>query len=124
MMTERIRSMRERVLTARPSLSSERLLLVTEAYKEFGGEAAPVFRANVFAYVLDHMKLVIRDGELLVGCTNEKIRSASIFPEYTGQWLLKKNEEGILGLDRLPVRPNDPLDVDPEDRENLRRKDP
>ena len=64
MMTERIRSMRERVLTARPSLSPERLLLVTEAYKEFAGEAAPVFRARVFAYVLDHMKVVIRDGEL------------------------------------------------------------
>ena len=117
MMTERIRSMRERVLTARPSLSPERLLLVTEAYREFAGEAAPVFRARVFAYILDHMKVVIRDGELLVGCANEKIRSASIFPEYTGQWLLKKNEEGVLGLDRLPVRPNDPLDVAPEDRD-------
>ncbi|MCD8123336.1 MAG: pyruvate formate-lyase [Clostridiales bacterium] len=119
MIAERIQKMREIVVNARPSLSAERLVLVTEAYREFGGEAAPVFRARVFAYVLDHMELLIRDGELLVGSTNKRIRSASVFPEYTGQWLLQKDENGMLGLDRLPVRPNDPLDVLPEDRETI-----
>lgn len=113
MLSERIKKMKEKMQNTRPSISPERLRLVTEAYKEHAGEAIPVFRANVFAHVLDHMDIVIRDEELLIGSTNKRMRCASIFPEYTGQWLL----DG--GLDRLPVRPNDPLDVYPEEREEI-----
>ena len=113
-MTDRISQMRSRLLNTRPSLSSERLLLATEAYKKHAGENIMTFRAHVFSEVLDHISVVIRDGELLVGATNKKARCASIFPEYTGQWLLDNG-----ALDRLPTRPTDPLDVPEEERQKI-----
>ena len=113
MLTNRIESLKKQLQDTKPSLSSERLLLATDAYKKYSGEAVPVFRAHVFAYVLDRMSVVIRDGELLVGSTNKRARCASIFPEYTGQWLL----DG--GIDSLPTRPTDPLDVPEEDRKEI-----
>lgn len=114
MLTKRIEMMRERLLKTKPSISSERLLLVTEAYKKYAGEATPIFRAHIFSYILEHMSVVIREGELLAGSTNKRVRSASIFPEYTGQWLLKEG-----ALDYLPVRTNDPLDVPTGEREQI-----
>ena len=106
--------MRKALLEVKPSLSSERLLLATEAYKKYAGEDIMQFRAHVFAYVLDHCSVVIREGELIVGSTNRLPRSASIFPEYTGQWLIRDN-----AIDRLPSRPTDPLEVLPEEREKI-----
>ena len=76
----RIPMMKKRLMDTKPSVSSERLLLATEAYKKYAGEAIMQFRAHIFAYVLDHMSVIIRDGELLVGSTNKRVRSASIFP--------------------------------------------
>lgn len=113
-MTDRIATMREKLINTRPSLTSERLLLATEAYQKYAGEAVMIFRAHVFAYVLEHMTVVIRPEDLLAGSTNKTPRGASIFPEYTGQWLAKDN-----AIDRLPTRENDPMDVAPEEREKI-----
>lgn len=40
------------------------------------------------------------------------MRCASLFSEYTGQWLTQQ-------IDTLPTRPNDPLDVPKEDRDEI-----
>lgn len=109
MPTERITRMKQRLLDTRPSISAERMLLATRAYQKYAGEATPIFRAKVFAYVLDHMSVVIGNGELIVGNQNKRFRCASIFPEYTGQWLREQ-------IDTLPTRPNDPLEVPLEER--------
>ena len=111
-MTDRIQMMKKRLLSTKPSISSERMKLATEAYQKFAGEATPIFRAKVFAYVLEHMSVVIGDGELIVGNQNKRFRCASLFPEYTGQWLADQ-------IDTLPVRPNDPLDVPQKDRDEI-----
>lgn len=108
MPTERITRMKQRLLDTRPSISAERMLLATRAYQKYAGEATPIFRAKVFAYVLDHMSVVIGNGELIVGNQNKRFRCASIFPEYTGQWLREQ-------IDTLPTRPNDPLEVPQEE---------
>lgn len=110
MISKRISMMKKRLLTTKPSLSSERMVLVTEAYQKFAGEAIPIFRAKVFAYILDHMSIMIGDGELIVGSQNNRFRCASVFPEYTGSWLKEQ-------ISILPTRPNDPLDVTPEDKD-------
>lgn len=112
MMTERVAMMKKRLLGTKPSISAERMLLATEAYQKYAGEAVPIFRAKVFAYVLEHMSVVIGDGELIVGSQNKRFRCASLFPEYTGQWLTQQ-------IDDLPNRPNDPLDVPKEDRDAI-----
>lgn len=110
-MTPRIAALKGQMLAVKPSISPERLLLATEAYKKYAGEPIMLFRAHVFEYVLEHMSVVIRGGELLVGSANRRPRCASIFPEYTGQWLL---EDGA--LDSLPSRSTDPMEVYPEER--------
>ena len=109
MPTERIIRMKQRLLSTRPSISAERMLLATRAYQKYAGEETQIFRAKVFAYVLDHMSVVIGGGELIVGNQNKRFRCASIFPEYTGQWLREQ-------IDTLPTRPNDPLEVPAEER--------
>ena len=109
MPTERIIRMKQRLLGTRPSISAERMLLATRAYQKYAGEETRIFRAKVFAYVLDHMSVVIGGGELIVGNQNKRVRCASIFPEYTGQWLREQ-------IDTLPTRPNDPLEVPAEER--------
>lgn len=111
-MTPRVEMMKKRMLATKPSISAERMLLATEAYKKYAGEAVPIFRAKVFAYVLEHMSVVIGDGELIVGNQNKRFRCASLFPEYTGQWLKDQ-------IDTLSTRPNDPLDVPAEDRDAI-----
>ncbi len=68
-MNERIIKLREQSRKAIPSFSPERALLITDFYK--GGAAhklsAPVARALAFKYILEHKKICINDGELIVG---------------------------------------------------------
>ena len=112
MLSERIAMMKNRLLKTKPSISAERMILTTEAYKLYAGEAIPIFRAKVFAYVLRNMSVVIGDGELIVGNQNKRFRCASIFPEYTGQWLKAQ-------IDTLSTRSADPLDVPKEERDAI-----
>lgn len=112
MLSERISMMKKRLLSTKPSLSSERMTLVTKAYQMYAGEAVPIFRAKVFAYILRNMSIMIGDGELIVGSQNNRFRCASVFPEYTCKWLREQ-------LPILPIRPNDPLDVTKEDADEI-----
>ena len=66
-MTERVRALREQSVALQPYLSAERALLVTEASKAAGVDSAPVARARIFAYVLEHKAICINEGELIVG---------------------------------------------------------
>ena len=81
-MKERVRQLKAEYLKAKPSISAERIILATEAAKKYAGEPIYLFRAHIFAYVLDHKAVIIRDGELLVGTLTEQIRAACVFPEY------------------------------------------
>lgn len=113
MLNERLQRMKKRCLETRPNITPERLRLATEAYQKYAGEAVPVFRAKVLAYVLDHMTILINDDELIVGTPTSTYRGANLFPEYTStKWL--KSE-----LDDFPTRPADPYDLKPEDREEI-----
>jgi formate C-acetyltransferase len=93
-----------------PSITAERLLLATEAHRKFAGEPAPVFRAKVAAYVMDHMTQLIGEDELIVGMPTNAFRGANLVPEYTStKWLLPE-------LDRFPVRDRDRYHITPENR--------
>ena len=47
MRTPRIDRMRERHFNTTPCITAEHLVLQTQAYKQFAGDAVPVFRAKV-----------------------------------------------------------------------------
>ena len=46
MMTERVAMMKKRLLGTKPSISAERMLLATEAYQKYAGEAVPILHAD------------------------------------------------------------------------------
>ena len=51
-MNERVQRMRDRLWDTRPCITAERLVLDTEAYKKFAGDAVPIFRAKVIKYIM------------------------------------------------------------------------
>ena len=85
--SERVKALRESVLSQTPSVCIERARYVTEAYKEY--ENAPVYikRAKAVEKILKNMTIYIKDGELIVGNQASNERTAPIFPEYAAKWM-------------------------------------
>ena len=110
MMTDRVACLKQRFLDAEPTITAERLLLATEAYKKYAGDAVPIFRAEVLAYVMEHIDVHIREDELIVGAMSSAIRAALIFPEYQAtDWLISE-------MDHISTRPRDKLYISDEDK--------
>ena len=82
-MRERIRKLRERTLQAKPRVSAERALLLTEFEKTEGARQAstPVRRALAFKYILENKKLCIGEGELIVGERGPEPAATPTYPE-------------------------------------------
>lgn len=113
MLTERIQKMRNKLWDTRPCITAERLVLATEAYQKFAGEAIPVFRAKVVKHIMERMTTLILEDELIVGTATNKYRGANLHPEFqSSSWY-------ISDIDEFPVRTKDPYDVSPQDREQI-----
>ncbi|HIU25679.1 MAG TPA: formate C-acetyltransferase/glycerol dehydratase family glycyl radical enzyme [Candidatus Copromorpha excrementigallinarum] len=113
MLTDRLKRMREKYFNSRPCITAERLVLATEAYKKFAGDAVPIFRAKVVKYIMENMTTLIMDDELIVGTPTNKYRGANLHPEFqSSSWY-------ISDIDEFPVRKTDPYDISPEDRETI-----
>lgn len=81
-MNDRIAKLREQSVTTEPTLSIERAVLVTEAYKKYAGKVSvPVLRALTFQHLMENKTIVINDGELIVGERGPAPQSAPTFPE-------------------------------------------
>ncbi len=106
--------MRNKLWDSRPCITSERIVLETEAYKKFAGDAIPIFRAKVVNYIMEHMTTLIMDDELVVGTPTNKFLGANLHPEFQSSTKFYLDE-----LDEFPVRTKDPYDVSPEDREKI-----
>lgn len=113
MLNERIQRMREKYLSTTPCITAERMVLATEAYKEFAGEAAPIFRAKVARYVMENMTTLVMEDEMIVGTPTDKYLGANMFPEYTSSTWLRGD------IDEFPVRKTDPYRISAEDREQI-----
>lgn len=112
MLNERLQRMREKLYNSRPCITAERLVLQTEAYQKFAGDAIPLFRAKVVRYIMENMTTLIMDDELIVGTASNKYRGANLHPEFQSSTKFYMEE-----LDEFPVRTKDPYDISPEDRE-------
>jgi len=81
-MNNRIAKLREQSVTTIPTLSIERAVLVTEAYKKYAGKVSiPVLRALTFKHLMEHKTIVINEGELIVGERGPAPQSAPTYPE-------------------------------------------
>ena len=82
--------MKEKHLNTVPSITAERLVLETEAYKKFAGEAVPIFRAKVVKYIMENMTPIILDDELIVGTATNAYRGANLHPEFqSSSWYIR-----------------------------------
>ena len=113
-MTKRVEKLRQQSLEAEETLSSERAGLLTEFYmQEVGLMSAPVKRALAFKYLLDHKKICIQDGELIVGEKGMTLKNAPTFPELCCH--------SLEDLDVLNQREKTSFKVDSETREHYEK---
>jgi pyruvate formate-lyase/glycerol dehydratase family glycyl radical enzyme len=82
-MNERVRRLREQSIKARPHISLQRAILITEFYKsDVANElSAPVRRALAFKHLLENKSVYIGDGELIVGERGPVPKAVSTYPE-------------------------------------------
>ena len=82
-MRERIRKLRKQSVAAKPYISPERAILITEFYEsETANQASiPMRRALAFKHVLENKKICINDGELIVGERGSAPKETSTYPE-------------------------------------------
>ncbi len=82
-MRERIRKLRKQSLAAKPYVSPERAILITEFYesKTANRASTPVKRALAFKHLLQNKKICINDGELIVGERGSAPKETPTYPE-------------------------------------------
>ena len=83
-MNDRVTRLRERSLSAQPSISDERSLLMTEFYREhLGRHSAPVLRALAFRHLCERKTIAIGPDELIVGERGPAPKATPLYPELT-----------------------------------------
>lgn len=98
-MNSRLEHLKDEILSAEPRLCVERARIYTRVYRE--NENLPIVRKRALALraTLEESAIYINDGELIVGNTASRARSAAIFPEYAVNWIFKE----IDGIDNRPA---------------------
>ena len=110
MSTPRVKRMREKYFNTIPTITSERLVLATEAYKKFAGDAVPIFRAKVVKHIMENMTTLIMDDELIVGTATNTYKGANLHPEFqSSSWY-------ISDIDEISTRDKDPYYISPKDK--------
>jgi len=111
--TERIAYLREKVLSTKPSVCTERALFYTEVYRDNEDQPVIIKRALALQKTLEKMTIFIDEGELIVGNQSSGHRAAPIFPEYAVDWLPEE-------MDELDKRPGDAFFITEEHKEELK----
>lgn len=113
MLTARVQRMKDKYFNTIPTITAERLVLATEAYKKFAGESVPVFRAKVVNHIMENMTTLIMDDELIVGTATNAYRGANLHPDFqSSSWY-------ISDIDDFSTRDKDPYHISPEDKETI-----
>lgn len=112
-MTDRIARLKEQMLSAVPTICTERARFYTETYRVNEDKPVVLKRALALSRTLREMTIFINPGELIVGNHSSRNRGAPIFPEYAVEWVLKE-------LDEFEVRPGDAFFPDQAVKAELR----
>ena len=113
-MNNRIKRLRAQSQNAVPRISAERALLITEFYKNDLAQqvSVPVRRALAFKYILEHKKICINNGELIVGERGPEPRAVPTYPEI--------NLHSLQDLEILDTRPKVWFRVDEETKKTYK----
>ncbi len=112
--TDRIASLKGKMLNEPRSLSLEQALLITECYKENENLPRILQRAKSLALALNRIGIKIDPDELIVGNRTPGVRSGVVSPEAGISWLDKE-------IEQLGTRPQDKFNVMPEDIDKFRK---
>jgi pyruvate formate-lyase/glycerol dehydratase family glycyl radical enzyme len=103
---DRIKTLRQQSLDAKPYISPERAKLITEFYKSNESQkvSTPVQRALAFKYLLEKKAICIHKGELIVGERGPASKATPTYPEITAHSLkdlriLDKREKTSFSVD-------------------------
>jgi formate C-acetyltransferase len=111
--TERIARLKERMLSVKSTICTERAKIYTKAYQEHEDSPVILKRAYALEKTLKEMSIFIEDGELIVGNQSSVLRAAPIFPEYVTSWIINE-------LDEFDKRPGDAFFVTEEQKKELK----
>jgi len=106
-MNERIARLRERSLEAKPAISMERAVLITDYYKSdiAGRVSVPVLRALAFKHFLANKAIYIGDGELIVGERGPAPKATPTYPEICTHSM--EDLEILNSREKIPYRVGD-----------------
>ncbi|MFC1913198.1 glycyl radical protein [Chloroflexota bacterium] len=111
--TSRVQQARERVLGCKPSIDLERAKIVTESFIQTEGDPVVMRHAKAFREQCQRKKLLLQDGELIVGSPGGVIRAGNLAPDT--KWQLVGEE-----LDTISTRPQDPFQITEEQKQLMR----
>jgi pyruvate formate-lyase/glycerol dehydratase family glycyl radical enzyme len=82
-MNERVRKLREQSIRAKPYVTPERAILITEFYQSDIAlqSSVPVQRALALKYILENKEIWIGEGELIVGERGPSPKAVPTYPE-------------------------------------------
>ncbi|MGL6201434.1 MAG: glycyl radical protein [Lachnospiraceae bacterium] len=115
--SERILVLIENLFAEMPVIESARARLLTESYRQTEGEPMIIRRAKAFANILEHLPIIIRKEELIVGSTTIAPRGCQTYPEFSFEWLEAE-------FDTLEHRSSDPFYISGQTRRELKEVHP
>jgi formate C-acetyltransferase len=89
-LSPRVHNLREKVLSTKPSICTERARYYTKVYRENEDKPLIIRRALALEETLKKMTIFIDDGELIVGNHSSRINAAPFFPEYAVKWVVEE----------------------------------
>lgn len=114
-MTDRIRSLKEKMLSEPRFVSIEQALIITNTYKKNEDKPRIIKRALALKAALEQMQIKVEKEELIVGNRTAGVRYGVVSPESGSTWVDKEFET-------LPTRPQDRFQVREEDIRTFREE--
>lgn len=107
-LTDRILSLKEKMLSEPRYASIEQAVIITNTYKENENKPRIIQRALALKNAMEKLEINIEPEELIVGNRTAGVRYGIVFPESGSTWVDKEFET-------LPTRPQDKFEVKEED---------
>ncbi|MCD8230578.1 MAG: glycyl radical protein [Clostridiales bacterium] len=112
----RITRMVEHLFAKMPEIESARAVLITESYRQTEDKPEVMKKALAFAHILDHIPIIIRPEELIVGSTTLAPRGCQTYPEFSYEWLEAE-------FDTVAVREADPFYISDQAKREIAEAD-
>ena len=113
--TQRVKNIRERILSEPRYASIEQAMIITDTYKRNENQPRIIQRALALKASLEQIKITVHPDELIVGNRTAGVRAGVVFPEAGSSWVDREFET-------LPTRPQDKFNVHEEDIETFRKE--